>query len=437
MINGTAKPSAAFLGSEARPDYSGRAFSVGLGLNVGWSLAGSLIYAGCQWATLIMLAKLGSPDLVGEFTLGLAVSAPVFLFAQLQLRGLQATDAKSDFAFGDYLALRLVATALAYAALIAAVPFLAGQGRLTAIVTLIATAKALDSIADVVFGQWQKAERLDAVSAGMSINGVATLAGVAGALVTTGSGLVAGVAYAAGSAVSLGTVLLIHRRIVPGQSLRPRWNRERLRSLTTVAVPLGFVLMLVSLNSNVPRMVLAETLGTRELGIFAAVSYFIVAGSTVINSIGQAVSPGMARRHAAGDIAGFSRALQGYAVGAALMGIGGVIAAQLFGGLVLELVYSPDYAGQKTLLTIVMAAAAVSYVASVLGYGMTAARCFKPQVALSASVASVTTISALALVPKFGASGAAGALICGSVAQAVGSAVLLRQHHRVLEGMAQ
>ena len=40
-----------------------------------------------------------------------------------------------------------------------------------------------------------------------------------------------------------------------------------------LALPLGFVMMLASLGTNVPRYVVEHRLGVRELGVFSAVSY--------------------------------------------------------------------------------------------------------------------------------------------------------------------
>ncbi len=51
--------------------------------------------------------------MVGQFALGLAIAAPVVMFTNLQLRGVLATDARNEYRFGDYLALRLCATLLA------------------------------------------------------------------------------------------------------------------------------------------------------------------------------------------------------------------------------------------------------------------------------------------------------------------------------------
>lgn len=78
--------------------------------NLSWTFAGNVVYGACQWGMLVVLAKLGSPEIVGQFTLGFAVTAPVLMFTNLQLRLVQATDAKHQYLFGDYCGLRLIST---------------------------------------------------------------------------------------------------------------------------------------------------------------------------------------------------------------------------------------------------------------------------------------------------------------------------------------
>src|ERR1700739_2752286 len=78
--------------------------------NFMWTLGGNVIYTASQWGMLSILAKRGSPAIVGVFALGLAVSAPVFMFCNLQLRSVQATDAQTRYQFADFFVLRSVCT---------------------------------------------------------------------------------------------------------------------------------------------------------------------------------------------------------------------------------------------------------------------------------------------------------------------------------------
>src|SRR5438067_13811448 len=79
-----------------------RQFSRSLRVNFSWTMAGNLVYAASQWGILVVLARMGKPEAVGQFSLGLAITAPIMLFAGLQLRAVQATDARHLFQFADY-----------------------------------------------------------------------------------------------------------------------------------------------------------------------------------------------------------------------------------------------------------------------------------------------------------------------------------------------
>ncbi|GIS58763.1 MAG: hypothetical protein CM1200mP2_09880 [Planctomycetaceae bacterium] len=48
--------------------------------NFAWTLPANLAYAACQWGILVVLAKVGSPELGGLFVLAMALTAPVFVW---------------------------------------------------------------------------------------------------------------------------------------------------------------------------------------------------------------------------------------------------------------------------------------------------------------------------------------------------------------------
>jgi O-antigen/teichoic acid export membrane protein len=95
------------------------------------------------------------------------------------------------------------------------------------------------------------------------------------------------------------------------------------------------------------------------------------------------------------------------------------------------MLFTKDYAGASDVLAWIMVAGAVGYVASVLGYGLTAARRFAIQAPLAALVTGVTATASVLLIPHYGLVGAAWATTAGTATQAIGSGVLL---HGVLAG---
>src|SRR5690242_9856003 len=79
--------------------------------NFTWTLAGNGLHAACSWAMLILLAKLRGPEVVGQYALGVAIVLPM-ASATSCLRSIVATDARGEYAFSEYLRLRLSLTAL-------------------------------------------------------------------------------------------------------------------------------------------------------------------------------------------------------------------------------------------------------------------------------------------------------------------------------------
>jgi O-antigen/teichoic acid export membrane protein len=155
--------------------------------NFTWTIAGNAIYAACQWGILISIAKLGTPAMVGQFALGLAVSAPIFMFTSLQLRAVLATDARDEYRLAHYSALRILGTA---AGLILIAGFLAVSHfrRDTAIVILLVSlAKAVETLSDIIYGFWQKHEHFDKIAIALTGRGVGSLAAMAAVLYFTRS----------------------------------------------------------------------------------------------------------------------------------------------------------------------------------------------------------------------------------------------------------
>lgn len=392
-----------------------------------WMLAGNVTYAGCQWGAVLALAKLGSPEMVGQFALALAVTTPVILFAGLQLRGVLATDALGQYAFGDYLSLTLATTALALG-VIAGLAFLGGHPRPTALVIVaVGLGKGFDAVSEVFYGLFQQHERLDRVARALMVNGVFSLLALGGLVYLTGGVFWGAVGWAAASALTLlacnlpGAVRLAAGAPASPQPPRPALPR-RLLGLAWLALSLGLVALLLSLNANLPRYFIDRYAGAGSLGIFAAVAYLMTVGNTVVTALGQSASPRLARLYAAGDRAGFRGLLFRLTGLVALGGVLGVLLALLVGRQVLALLYTPEYARDPLLLVGLAVAAGVGFVCSVLGYAMTAARYLRVQPPLFAAVGLVTALASAALIPRRGLPGAALALVLAALFQLAGSA---------------
>jgi O-antigen/teichoic acid export membrane protein len=384
--------------------------------NFSWTFVGNVVYAACQWAMLVVLAKLGSPEVVGQFALGLAITAPIIMLTNLQLRAVQATDAQRAYPFGDYLSLRLAMTPLALL-VIAGVTSVSGYGWQTSLVILtLGLAKVFESISDVFYGLLQQHEQMDRIARSMMVKGPLSLIALAAAVALTGTIVWGAAALAAVWALRLftydipsGAAVLraAHAADDEMESMRPTWQWRRLARLMWLALPLGCVMMLGSLVTNIPRYFIERFQGTHELGIFAAMAYIVVAGTTVVDALGQAVSPRLSRQYAAGEIGAF-RVLVAKVLGiSALLGAVGVLLSLLVGRQALILLYRPEYAQHLDVFIWIIVAAGLGYLASVFGYAMTAARLFTIQVPIYLASIVAVTVGCAVLVPGHGLLGAA------------------------------
>lgn len=419
-----------------RPVMEAKSSGLSLRRNFSWTFIGNVVYAAAQWGQLILLAKLTTPAVVGQFNLALAITAPVIMFSNLQLRAVQATDAKREYGPGHYLALRLLMTLLAM--LVIGMLVLTGDNSPETgwVILIIGLAKGIEAISDVLFGLLQQRERMDYIAKSMIIKGILSLVTMAAAVALTRS-MVWG---SAALFLSWTAVLFLYdipsvRRmaalksntdddLTPEEAITPRWEWRRLLRLIWLSLPLGFVMMLISLNSNIPRYFVENFHNETELGIFSAMAYLMIAGTFVINALGQSATPRLARYYAenqTGPYISLSLKLLGVGV---VIAIAGVVVALIGGKPLLSLIYTPEYAEQSDVFVLLMVAGGVSYVASFAGYTMTAARLFRIQTLLFAVTTAVTYFTSQMLIPEQGGRGAVWVLIIAGVVQLIGSLMI-------------
>ncbi len=395
--------------------------------NFAWGAFGYLGFALCQWGMLVVLAKLGNPEMVGRFALGLAVTAPIVMFSNLQLQAVIRTDTRGSYQLGEYLGLRVITTTLAMVAIALAI-VVVGYPKETALVILaLGLAKSVGSISDVVEGFLQLHERMDWVTQSRMLKGTLSIVALGAAVYLTNSVFIGSIAlFLAWLAVLIGFDMFNARRILrmrqpesgvlpPFIQVRPKWNRHQLKSLALLAFPLGIGALLSSLNTNVPRYVVERHMGETDLGIYAAMAYIMVAGSLVMQALGEPSSPRLAAYFDSGDLPAF-RSLMLRLIGfGAICGLVGVVASATVGHLVLRLLYTDEFASQSSVLTLLAVAAGLNFVTAFLIYGLTAARRLRAQAPSNLIVVATTFGASMLLVPKYGLAGAAYAQIVAGV----------------------
>lgn len=397
--------------------------SISLRLNIQWSLIGNVFYAACQWAILILMAKLSNPESVGQFTLGLALTAPIILFANLQLSAILATDANRDYSFGHYLALRLITTLISVLAIGALILGGRYDAQTTLVIGAVTVAKAFEALSDIYLGVIQQHHRFERVAWSLIMKGIGSLLAVAAGFWLTGSIVGAAIGLAASNiilmiAYDLRSLAWLRKHDIKmdTESGVPVWDWNVLGRLAWMAVPFGVRVMLLTLCANIPRYFIEMNDDIEALGIFAALAYVSVVVQVISNAISQAASPQLGNLYAAGNITGFRVLVLKLAVGLTAVGGIGVGGAILFGKPALALLYSQDYAIHSTVFTWIMLSAGLWCTTSIFVVAANAGRRQGSQVLAGIIITIATLVASAWLIPHDSLQGAAITSVISSVA---------------------
>ena len=381
--------------------------------NFAWLSVGQALYALSQWGVLAILAKLLTSQEVGEFALGLAIATPVGNFAMLGLSHVQATDARGEYRFGHYMALRVLGGvfALLVTALVAAVA--ADRFETGLVIFTVGVVNVVRMHSDIIYGSFQKDERLDLTARSLILRSLLSPLLLAVGVWYTGR-LMPGIlclVLASALILALHDLPLLRRRSRAPSGPQPTWDRRTLTRLFWQALPLAWVAALAALSHQVPRYFIAERLGVAELGYFAVMVYIVGAGHRVVSALGASALARLSRFHARGEPQRFAGLLGKLAGMGMVLGLAGIAVAAVGGPELLTLLYSAEYARYSDEFLLVMAGGALLYTASPLQSGILAARHFRLQFAQHVFVVLVAIASCHFLIGPTGLRGAAYATI--------------------------
>jgi O-antigen/teichoic acid export membrane protein len=406
-----------------------------------WTFLGSVTFAGSQWLMLILLAKLGDSKMVGQYGYAWAVAYPVSLLANLNLRSVYVNDHAGRFTFGYVLGLRYLLAALGIVVLAVCICLRHDTVAAAGVLLAIGGSALIDSISESHFGIFQKQDRMDLMSQSLILRSLLSMS-LAGTILYFTRNLlytVCGVLLGRlltflffdssrkSFAIARAESQTVESRGRSGLFFRllPCWQKRTQLSLFWITLPLGIVNVLVTLNANVPRYVIESYLGSRDLGIYSAVGYIPQAGMLFSTTLGSISYSALNRFFVARQDRKFLGLLGKMILISVAIGLCALLVTVFAGRWLLTLLYRPEYAAHSDILIWLVITAGVAGVAACVGYAITAASQFRPQVPLLLLVNAVSAAVSFALVPAAGLRGAAIASLCAMLVQAAGSGVIL------------
>jgi len=379
-----------------------------------WLLSGNILFAFSQWVMLIMFSHFSSPMQLGYYSYALAITAPIFMLSNLQLRPLVVADLNLEkkFSFSEYLSLRLVTIILA---IVISLFFIDWENNLAlSIVLVVVLIKASESVSDIIYAYYNANKKTKFISRSLTFKSVLVIL------------LSFCVLYITHNIVYSLTATLIGYLFVLGLlDIRQNINHlreinffdKKLKKIMQIGLPLGVAVMLVSLQTNIPRYFLEHYSNVELVGVYTILYYFIVIGGIVINSVCQYLSPSFSEFYRDLKINDLKKIIKNAFFIALSLGVVGLVISLFLNNFIIKIVYGSDYLAYAYLLPYIMIAGIFTYLSVVNGYLLTSLKLLKIQMPIFLILVCLTIIYSYLLIPIYGLTGAVYTTILSAASQ--------------------
>ena len=376
-----------------------------------WLVGGNFIFAFSQWVILIFFARMTNQENLGQYALALAIVTPIFAVGNLQLRPLYILDVNSEqkYTYTHFYYLRLICSFIALACCLVLGLFFNVS---ILVLLLVGLLKFFESYSDIIYAYYNAHDQTQLISKSLFLKGTLSVLAVA-------VGLYLFDFYTA--LILFLIVYLVVWLFIDNLYIQKTQEIKKMSldlGIMKSAIPMGISLGIVTLQSNIPRLFLDQYASIEAVGIFTVLSYFIIVGSIFINSICQYLSPRLthAWNH---NRAYFKKLLSMALLVAGGLGLIAIFLSYFMGEFVLKLVYGAEYIAYADAFVLTMVAGFILYLATVLGYTLTAIGFIKQQVYLFSIVLIFSVLVSYLCIPEYGIIGGIYTLMVSYLVQCV------------------
>ena len=376
-----------------------------------WLVGGNFVFAFSQWVILIFFARMTNQENLGQYALALAIVTPIFAVGNLQLRPLYILDVNSEqkYTYTHFYYLRLICSFIALACCLVLGLFFNVS---ILVLLLVGLLKFFESYSDIIYAYYNAHDQTQLISKSLFLKGTLSVLAVAVGL------------YLFDFYTALILFLMVYLVVwlcIDNLYIQKTQEIKKISldlGMMKSAIPMGISLGIVTLQSNIPRLFLDQYASIQAVGIFTVLSYFIIVGSIFINSICQYLSPRLthAWNH---NRAYFKKLLSIALLVAGGLGLIAIFLSYFMGEFVLKLVYGAEYIAYADAFVLTMVAGFILYLATVLGYTLTAIGFIKQQVYLFSIVLIFSVLVSYLCIPEYGIVGGIYTLMVSYLVQCI------------------
>ncbi|MDY3199996.1 MAG: hypothetical protein RBQ84_03510 [Arcobacter sp.] len=367
-----------------------------------------------QWSLLILTVKFLSTEDVGYFTLAFAVSAPIFMFFNLQLKSIYVVDHRRTTYDFNYFVIRIVTIILALICLIIYSYF---NNYNLLVLLLVGLIKALESLFDIVHADFQKKELMKYMSISIISQSIISFFTFTVVLYFSNS-----LVY---SLVSVAFLLLMVFLLYDLQvflklnhinfkyikfikiSYLKQNNLHFIKRLLLNALPLGISVFIGSYLTNLPRIYVEKYLGIEQLAYFGAMSYMAIGFFQLLLPIQIILRPRLAKLLKENKWKEFTKYLNLSIFVTVIFGSLLVFNFYIFGDYILIKVYNENYTSYLNILLLLMLGQIILTSSGYLNIAVQSFHIFKIQLLISVFLLFIVLLLGPILINTMGINGAA------------------------------
>lgn len=278
-----------------------------------------IVFASTQWLFLFVLVRYGPQDLGGQYSYLLGLLAPIFLFFDFNFRVVRSTDRQRELPIQDFLLLKVVLLAAAFACCLIVFAFTDSALTLGIFIPVLVL-KATESMYGLFYGQYQLESNIRNICYSLGFRSLAYSVGAGFVLfgvVSSGFSSVWIVSMGLVFSLLIVDALLLGAGSVQGETARIGWLSSVLarfsefvpnsRYILSRGFPLALDALVSSLYLNVGRYMLAKTGDFSLVGYYSLILQAVLSFQLVVGAFGHASVGAMANAFKQQDSAAFLR----------------------------------------------------------------------------------------------------------------------------------
>lgn len=311
---------------------------------------GTAIYMAGQLVLLILIARLGSPSLVGAYALVTAILNPLFLLARMGLKSAIATEQDGGSSYPTYRNLQYVLCAASVFITLAIVAVFLREPLVIYVTGVVFFAKLFETLSDLHYGLLIKSEMQHTVSKSLAIRSLAiTVLYFLASLLTDAETAMMILPF------SWCAVFFLYdqRKTRDLRALEGKTTSSEVVSLFYLVFPLALAGFFGQLSLSVPRYIIGVGDGAEILGQVAPALMAHVFVSSFADSIAQSILPTVSRRIAEGRNADAWRLLLKIAAMLLPLTLGVIALMFAVGPWIVEFVFGEGYGLAGALIGVV------------------------------------------------------------------------------------